>query len=394
MYDSVVNLDSDARRSVEYPCILLVTLLTFMGFYCPQPLLASIARTFGTSRPVAGLMMTVTIVPFAVAPLLYGRILRRCSPRAALTAALAGTGIFLCLAGRCASFPSMLLCRTMQGLLLPAVLICLTTRLSALYTGRELQTKLAVYAALTMVGAYGGRILAGGVGSLFAPGTALLIFGLLQLCALVPARAVAGSIRADGRAFRPPAVAALLGDGKLCRVLFIGPICIFGYAAVLNFLPFHLYSLDSGMSDLVVGLVYVVGLASACVALFSGRLLRALGHEWNLLLFGMVLFCLFLPLFLTRSLGLNATAMLGTSVAFSLIYGNSPGLVNRVSVHDGYVTNSLYLSVYYLFSAVGSVIPVMVYDCLGVQYFVGMLLMVVAIDTCIILHARRSVRFS
>ena len=283
----------------------------------------------------------------------------------------------------------MLLFRTLQGLLLPAILLCLTTSIGAMYSGRELQIKMAVYAAMTMLGAYGGRILAGYFCTRFSTGPTLLVFGLLQICALVPALALSDVEKPGSHEFSAPAICSFLCDRKLLPVLLIGPVCIFGYSAVLNFLPFHLRSLDSGISDTVVGLVYVSGIVSACVSLGSGRLLRLLRGEWNLLLAGCAMFFLFLPLFIAPSLLPSCAAMLGASVGFAVIYGNCPGMVNRASTYDKGMTNSLYLCIYYLCSALGSVVPVMVYSASGIGTFVALLFCIMAADAILILRARR-----
>ena len=372
----------------EYAALLSVTVLTFMGFYCPQPLLDTIAAGENISKPEAGLLMTVTILPFAAAPFLYGRLLHFLTLSRLLRASLLGAGLSLFLAGLSGNFPVMLLFRSVQGILLPAVLLCLTTRIGSLYCGRELQVKMATYAAVTMVGAYGGRILAGFLCSRFSPGSTLAFFGLLQLCAIVPSLYVSDAEKPGSHEFSPSAVGSFLRDKKLLPVLLIGPVCIFDYSGVLNFLPFHLRSIDSSISEAAVGLAYLTGLFSACVAMNSRRLLNILKGEWNLLLAAASLFFLFFPLFLFPSLLPACTAMLGAGTAFAIIYGNCPGMVNRASSYDHGITNSLYLSVYYLFSALGSLIPVIIYSSWGVGAFITLLLFISAADILLILRAR------
>lgn len=103
---------------------------------------------------------------------------------------------------------------------------------------------------------------------------------------------------------------------------------------------------------------------------------------------GALLFAISVPFFMGQSLAWVCLAMLGTSIAFSISYGNSPGIVNRASRYDGGVTNSLYLSVYYLFSALGSLLPVMVYSEWGITSFVFLLLLICAVDMLFVLAAK------
>jgi YNFM family putative membrane transporter len=53
-------------------CILFLTVLGFGSLYTPQPLLPSLAAHFGVDAGEASLLITLTMLPLALAPLFYG----------------------------------------------------------------------------------------------------------------------------------------------------------------------------------------------------------------------------------------------------------------------------------------------------------------------------------
>ena len=64
------------------------------------------------------------------------------------------------------------------------------------------------------------------------------------------------------------------------------------------------------------------------------------------------------------------------TAGFVLVYTTLPGVVNRVSLSPKNMTNSVYLSVYYSLSALGTWLPILVYSNLGTGMYVCTLLLV------------------
>lgn len=354
----------------EYGSILLATIATFMGFYCPQPLLATISRVNDVSQPVASLLITVAIVPFAVAPFVYGGILRRVSLTRLLNLSMLGCGVCLAIASVAAhNFAILLVARTLQGFLLPAVLLCLTTRIASMYTGRQLQNTLALYSAMTIVGADGGRILAGVLCSTFSVGHALAFFAIVQLLALVPGRNIAGSELTGSRSFSLGEFGRFLASRDLRPALYIGPVCVFAYSAILTFLPFRITEISPGVSEVLIGFVYICGLLNAITSSLNKYLLQFFRDEWNILLFSCTLFLISIPIFLIENIVFIIVATIFINIAFSIVYSNSPGIVNRISRFDKALTNTMYLAIHYFISALGAFIPIIIYSNIGINSF-------------------------
>ena len=56
--------------------VLLTTFVSFSTLYASQPLLPLLAEEFAISVQQASLITTITLVPLAVAPLVYGYLLQ------------------------------------------------------------------------------------------------------------------------------------------------------------------------------------------------------------------------------------------------------------------------------------------------------------------------------
>ena len=55
---------------------LIATIVAFSTLYTPQPMLPLLAETFAKSAGETGLLITVTLLPLAIAPIVYGYFLQ------------------------------------------------------------------------------------------------------------------------------------------------------------------------------------------------------------------------------------------------------------------------------------------------------------------------------
>ncbi|TMO47952.1 MFS transporter, partial [Pseudoalteromonas ruthenica] len=76
--------------------LLACSVVIFFVLYAPQPLLGLFASEFGVSPATAGSLMTATMLPLAIAPLVYGLFLAKQNPLKILRIAMIVLG-FSCL---------------------------------------------------------------------------------------------------------------------------------------------------------------------------------------------------------------------------------------------------------------------------------------------------------
>ena len=117
-----MTLQSQGFQSRILLPVILNTILTLSALYAPQPLLPTISTQFAVSREAAAALTTVTFVPLAIAPLVYGYLLESFSPTRLLKFAVSLLAVSELIFAAVDSFPLLLAIRLFQGILIPAML--------------------------------------------------------------------------------------------------------------------------------------------------------------------------------------------------------------------------------------------------------------------------------
>ena len=345
--------------------ILLLTVFGFSTLYAPQPLLPVLAEAFGRGPTEASLLITLTMLPLACAPLVYGYLLVSVPARpmlagAALLLALCQFGLALA-----DTWWLMLALRLMIGLCLPALFTALMTFVASSATAETLRQSLAWYIAATILGGFAGRALSGLLASvwdwrvalgIWAP--ALLVMGLWTL--RLPGRQESHFARVTPRVFQ--VVMARPGAPQAYLTVFS---IFFVFAAVLNVLPFHLADQDPGTGAAGIGFAYLGYLSGLLVSLNTERLSRLFQSEGPLYALGLGLYGLGLGLFAWPALGGVYLAMFAFCGGMFLIHTRLSGQVNQMGGPHRGVVNGIYIAAYYLGGSLGSWLAVEIYRHLG-----------------------------
>lgn len=126
------------------------------------------ATQFGVSIASSGSLMSITMLPLAIAPIFYGLLFVHHNALYILKYAM------LMLAATCIifvyvpNFKLLLLTRFLQGLILPAILTALTSYIGQQYQGKALHKNMTRYIASTIIGGYFGRMLAANFASFYS----------------------------------------------------------------------------------------------------------------------------------------------------------------------------------------------------------------------------------
>lgn len=232
------------RRSRPPVSILLLTVFGFCSLYAPQPLLPVLAEEFGRSPAQVSLLITVTMLPLAFAPILYGYVLeaipaRRMLVTAALTLAFCQAGLSVADA-----WWMLILLRISEGLALPALFTALMTFVANSVPENQVRHAIAWYISATIVGGFSGRAISGVIAELWNWRVALGIWTpALLLMALTVSRMPASQqtrfARITPDVFRQ--VLRIPGIG----LSYLTILCIFFvFAAALNVLPFRMAAVN------------------------------------------------------------------------------------------------------------------------------------------------------
>jgi YNFM family putative membrane transporter len=345
--------------------IIYCTIVAFAILYEHQPLLPLFALQWGISVSDAALLTTVTMLPLAFAPLIYGYILEQFSTRHML---IGGYTLLLITQVILASAPDyalFMLLRGLEGLVLPALFISLMTYTSAAGGLQHARRNIGVYIASTIVGGYCGRTLTGLVTSLYDWQTAFWMWALFALIAIFSLFRLDSDPRSNMVRISREEVRLLLKKPLNRAGLLAAFLLFFVFAAMLNFLPFRMLEIDPDITTVAISMVYTGYLIGIIISLISSRLVRLLGNERNTLLIGAVLYLTGTLIFMTHHIQLLYFAMFIFAAGMFTLHSVLSGYLNHLETSRKGMINGLYVSAYYSGGALGSFLPGLVYQSAG-----------------------------
>jgi MFS transporter, YNFM family, putative membrane transport protein len=350
-----------ARTQSDLGVILFATILALSALYAPQPLLPVIAAQFSVSLEAAAALTTVTFIPLSIAPLVYGYLLEKTPPLrllriAVLLLALSEIAFYFA-----PTFAALLGLRLFQGLLIPAMLTALMTRLSLTTPAAALPRVMAWYVSATILGGFLGRACSGIIASAMGwRATFLLLAASLLVCFVLLRRLPA---EAPLTGARPTAGGVLeILSRPLYRRVYLLVFCLFlVFAAIMNFIPFRLTEISAQASEWRIGLMYSGYLMGLLTALGAVALGRRLGGAVPAMRLGLLVFALaLLGLAAPRVEALFLVMFLFCGAMF-LVHATASGFINRQAADRKGIVNGLYVSFYYAGGAIGSFVPGFIY---------------------------------
>jgi MFS transporter, YNFM family, putative membrane transport protein len=367
------------------------TVLVMAALYAPQPLLPVLATAFDVSEARASLLITVTLLPLAVAPIAYGFLLQRVSARRLLMVSiwvLAGSqaGIYFA-----AHFDLLLLLRLVQGLAIPAMLTGLMTYLGASAGPGRIARVMAVYVASTVMGGFLGRALSGMISATFGWRWSFMAFALATVLGALLLRRLKSDPAVSFQRFRLSAAVDVLRQPEFLRLYGV-VFCAFGaFASLLNFLPFRLMELGTGLSERGIGLMYSGYLMGVVVSVLSLGLAARIGGVMNAMLAGVGVLMTALLFFAVTPLWVMFAGMFVLCGGMFLVHSLAPGVLNQRTVEQRGVVNGLYIAFYYAGGTTGSFLPGFIYHGFGWHAYLASLGLVVAFGGWLLWGLRRRV---
>lgn len=346
--------------------ILWVCFSAFSAYHAPQPLFPSIRETFGLAPSTVALLMTCVIFPLGLSPIFYGIVLNKLPLVRTLACAQLLYLIALLPAPLGGGWYAMLFGRLLQGVSLPAVILCAMTYISSRWEGKRLQQYMAYYSVSLMLGSFGGRIITGVTEQLTGNWRICFVVMAVTVLSAIPCTLSLTPIRQNSmNTVNFQALGSFFRQKGMLRLLCIAPCLVLVNNSLLNVLPFRLQEIAPSISPLNISIVYVGVVLCASVGIFSSRLIRFFGTEMRTVMFGIVMFLVFLPLMAVPSPVALFFIMICLNFGYSFFYCCMPGVVNRFSHAERAVTNGVFLTFYYLSAAVGSFLPTVIYENFG-----------------------------
>ncbi|MFK8081472.1 MAG: MFS transporter [Granulosicoccus sp.] len=350
---------------------LMTTFAAFAALYAPQPLLPFFARHYDVSPTQVALLITVTMVALAIAPLGIGVWLQRYSAQRLLVVSTMLLGILQFVFAAAPEFSVLLAARIAQSLLYPAIFTAAVTYCSKQGEREAVAGRISVYVATTIVGGLGGRLIGGYVSSWTHWTTTFqLLGGLLLMCSAGLFFAARDAALPDQKqAASWTAARTVIADKLFLSGYMMIFLVFFTFVAILNALPFRMVEVNpevdaSHIASLYLG--YVIGII---VAVFIKPLTRLLGGELRTLTTAVLVFLCGIALYGVHNLPLMIAVGFLTSAGMFTIHTTLSGFLNSLKPESASLVNGLYISIYYSAGALGSFLPVALYHAQGWNTF-------------------------
>lgn len=370
--------------TVKY--LYFATIVTFCSLYAAQPIQPVFKSEFQLSHLQAILFTTLMMAPLGVAPLVYGYLLESFSAKVMLRWALFSLGILELFFAMADNYFSLLAIRSVQGLMIPAILTSLMSYISYTSPREKVQHAIATYIGATIVGGFLGRFLSGLFTDLFGWRFFFVVLGLLLLLNCYQLRGMARDAKLKYDRPKLHEIAGLLKSREYF-LIYASIFCLFFvFAAMMNFLPFELKQINPSSRETGVGLLYLGYSMGLLVSLNTGRIIRFFGNEVDAIRAGIVIFALGTLSFMIETYSVMFLGMFVFCAGLFTAHSLLSGFVNRLARENKAIANGLYISFYYTGGTLGSVLPAVIFQRYGWQAFLVQLLVMIGLA---FLFARR-----
>jgi len=346
--------------------ILTAAALSVFVLYAPQPLLPIFAHLYGLSEASAGLLMTVTMLPLAIAPLSYGYLLSFVQPVQVLRCSLLLLALLTCMTGLAQNFPQLLAVRFIQGLIIPASLTSVMAFLAYSGTRGNLQQSMSLYVTATISGGFLGRLLAGVSSVVIDWRVFYFILGaLLFSCFFLVHPVDKIDHRRAKRLSAVPNIKAF-HKVKSCLPVYLAIFCLFFvFCGALNYLPFRTVELSGNRSGLLTGIMYCGYLSGIVTSMAAGTIIRRTGSESRVMIYCYTFFVVVLIAMLLPKTGILFVLLFPFCGAMFLVHSVAAAVVNRQAGQNSSLASGIYVSSYYGGGVMGTYFPGLIYENFG-----------------------------
>ncbi len=341
-------------------CIIIV--LSVM--YATQPLQPLLAKEFNISITKASQFTAIIMLFLAIFPIIYGYILEKVNAKKMLinsSIILFITNIFL---GLSTTYELFLLFRTIEALVVPAILTSLMSILANI-DKENIKFNMSIYVASTVFGGLIGRVFSGFIATNFSY---QFVFYSLSIAILISIYFISKlSYEGEAKIIKPQLshISEILKDKRFSTVYILMFCVFFVFAGVLNILPFRVKEISSDVSEFQISLLYLGYGMGILVSLNSRKIIDFFKNEINTVLFGLILF-LFITIFLViKNILILFLLIFLFCLGMFTVHSVSTGLANSMKASQKSLTSGMYLTFYYLGGAFGSYIPSIIYEKFG-----------------------------
>ncbi len=356
-------------------------LATFLNLYSTQAILPTLADEFGASLPRAGLTLTATLLAVALVAPFVGGISDALGRRRLIVGASVALVAPTLLAAAAPGLDALILCRFVQGLMLPFIFAVTVAYIADECPGGEAIRVTGTYAMGTIFGGFLGRFVAGWATQYLGWRASFLVLAALTLGCAAAVRAFlpleVRFRRVSGLRRTLAGFADQLRNRQVTATCLVGFSVLFSMVATFTYANVLLAAAPYRFGPAQLGSVFVIYLLGMVATPVATRLALRFGRRRTVLLsagVGVAGLLLTLLPSLPAILGGMALAAAGifTEQVLSLGYVAAAARGSRSTAVGLYVTS------YYIGGSLGGVLPAGIWAHLGWPGCVGLVIAVQA----------------
>lgn len=347
--------------------IIFCAILTLAIVYAPQPITPLLSNYFNVSLHQISWIVSITLIPLAIAPLFYGYLLEIFSLKKILVLSLFFCALFGIISTLNSDFYFFLFFRFLQALCIPAILTALLTLLSRLESN-NIQKNVALYVGATTFGGFVGRVFGSFLSDRFSWHFALNSFSILMLIiSFIFLFLKERTKNVNGVKITLDDFLDFVKETKFIVILFCVFIIFYSFQSIVSFLPFHLEDSIKGITQTQIGLVYLGFLTGVISSLLIEKTIVFFGSKYRTAIFGFLVFIAGCFCMIIGNFYFAFFAMFVFCSGMFISHCIFSGLLNSIAPKKG-LSSGIYLTFYYSGGALGSVLPSFYYDNFGWEF--------------------------
>lgn len=338
---------------------------TFVNLYTTQSLLPVLAAEFQTSLAHTSLTVTASLIAVAVVAPFVGLVSDALGRRRLIIGALFLLALPTLGAALAPSFRLLILCRFLQGLLLPFIFANTVAYVAEERPGPEGVRATGRYAIGTILGGFAGRFIAGWAADLAGWRAG---FVLMAAITLALACTVALCLPPE-RNFRPQRTGLAsfmphLRNKQVMATCLVGFSVLFSTVATFTYANFLLAAPPYNLGPAQLGTIFVTYLLSAAATPLASRLVIRIGRRQTVAI-GALCALVGLVFTLMPGLWLIITGLALVAIGIFIEQTLSIGYVAIAARTARATAVGLYVTFYYVGGSLGGVLPAGIWAHLG-----------------------------
>jgi YNFM family putative membrane transporter len=365
----------DSRRAA----VAFAGSCAFVNLYATQPMLPVLADKLHTGATEAGLTVTTTLAAVALVAPLIGSIADGIGRKRVIVAAALALTIPTLLAAGAQTLPQLLICRFLQGLLMPPIFAVTVAYIGEEFPPSEAIAMSGVYMIGTVTGGFSGRFLAGLAADFWSWRAAFVVLAVVNLLSAI---GIARWLPVE-RNFRPVtgARAALrsfadhLQNARLMVTAAVGFTVLFSIVAAFTYANFYLAGPPFFLGPTGLGLVFTTYLFGIVVTSIATRSANRIGRVPTLALaIGMSAGGLAVTLIPSLPAVIAGLGLLAAGIF--IVQALATSFLGVAVTHGKSAAVGIYVTVYYIGGSLGAVLPSPIWHRFGWPGCVGLIIAV------------------